>query len=121
MGAKKNLVLGLAKSYNWYILEPFVRSFMKHVSNADMVLFVGDMSPFTMHTLEEVKKDFAGGELKLLPFSSDLYPGHPANTRWLAFRDFLNEHAEEYSQVLCADTRDAIFQSDIFKLFEAVV
>lgn len=117
MDAKKNLVLGLAKGYNWYTLEPFVRSCIKNISNADMVLFVGDMSPFTIHMLEEVKKEFNGGELKLLPFKSELYPGHPANTRWLAFRDFLNEHAEEYSQVLCADTRDAICQTDIFELF----
>lgn len=117
MSGKKNLVLALAKGYNWYVLEPFMRSFIKNVPNSDMVLFVGDMSPFTLNMLEEVGREFTGGELKLLSFDSDLYPGHPANTRWLAFLDFLKEHGAEYSQVFCPDTRDVFFQADIFKTF----
>lgn len=120
MDAKKNLVLGLAKGYSWYVLEPFIRSFIKNVPNSDMVLFVGDASDFTMHMLEEVGKDFTGGELKLLPVPEKFNNfGHPANTRWKIFLDYLKEHGAEYNQILCADTRDVFFQGDIFESFSA--
>ena len=31
--------------------------------------------------------------------------------------DYLEEHTSEYEQVLCTDTRDVIFQDDVFKYF----
>ena len=55
-----------------------------------------------------------GGGIKLEPFK---IVGHPVNDRWKHFLDYLELHGEEYSQVLCMDTRDAIFQGDVFKCF----
>ena len=51
---KKNLILGAAQNYSWYILEPFVRSFLKNVPNADLVLFVDKNSDFTLNCLESI-------------------------------------------------------------------
>ena len=44
---KKNLIMGTARGYSWFVLEPFVRSFLKNVPSADLVLFVDEISDFT--------------------------------------------------------------------------
>ena len=49
---KKNLVLGSGRGYSWYIFEPFVRSFLENVPNAELVLFVDEISDFTRQMLE---------------------------------------------------------------------
>ena len=56
----KNLVMGAAKGYSWYILEPFVRSFLQNVPSADLVLFVGNNSDFTLNILNSI----GGGQNK---------------------------------------------------------
>lgn len=48
---KKNLVMGVAKGYDWNALEPFVISFKRHCPNAELVLFVDDISDFTRDRL----------------------------------------------------------------------
>ena len=48
---KKNLVMGVAKGYDWNALEPFVTSFRRNCPNADLVLFVDDISEFTRDKL----------------------------------------------------------------------
>ena len=34
------------------------------------------------------------------------------------YLDYLEKHGAEYKQILTADTRDIIFQDDVFKYFE---
>ncbi len=41
----------------------------------------------------------------------------PVNERWKNFLNYLENHGDEYNQVLIADTRDLIFQDDVFKYF----
>lgn len=48
---KKNLVMGVAKGYDWNTLEPFVTSFKQHCPSSDLVLFVKDLSAFTREQL----------------------------------------------------------------------
>ena len=43
----KNLVMGVAKGYSWYDLEPFVTSCKKNCPTAQLVMFVDDISDFT--------------------------------------------------------------------------
>lgn len=114
----KNLVLGLAKGYNWYILEPFIRSFVKNFSNADMVLFMDDYSEFTAYQLEQVIREFQGGKIIIEPVPEVLKVRFPANSRWKVFADYLEMYGENYEQIFLSDTRDVIFQSDVFKCFE---
>ena len=107
---KKNLVMGVAKGYGWYVLEPFVNSFFKNCSSAELVLFVDDISDFTRDKMIR-----AGVTLKNFPYKIE---GIPNNTRWKIFCDFLEVHGDEYEQIFITDTRDVIFQADIFKGFK---
>ena len=50
----KNLVMGVAKGYGWNDLEPFVTSFEKNCPSADLVLFVDDLSEFTLQCLKSL-------------------------------------------------------------------
>lgn len=118
MDAKKNLVLGLAKGYNWYIVEPFVRSFIKNVSNADMVLFMENYSDFTRFQLEQVKDKPFGGKIIIEPVPSELNSMHPANSRWKIFADYIKNLDDKYEQILVSDTRDVIFQGNVFECFK---
>lgn len=106
----KNLVLGVAKGYDRYTLEPFVNSFTKNCPSAELVLFVDEVSYFTCDKLIR-----AGVTLKNFPYEID---GIPNNTRWKIFRDFLEVHGDEYEQIFITDTRDVIFQADIFDRFK---
>ena len=108
----KNLVLGVAKGYGWYDLESFVNSFTKNCSSAELVLFVDDISDFTRDRLIR-----AGVSLKNFPYKIE---GIPNNTRWKIFRDFTEAHGDEYEQIFITDTRDVIFQSDVFEQFKGL-
>ena len=41
---KKNLIMGVSKGYGWWEIEPFIRSWQKNASDAELVLFVDDTS-----------------------------------------------------------------------------
>lgn len=109
----KNLVMGTGKGYSWYNLEPFVRSFLKNVPNADLVLFVDEISDFTRHCF----KTFGEGRVKIEPFPEYAKNCRPNNIRWKIFRDYAKIHGAKYKQIFTSDTRDVIFQGDIFGEF----
>lgn len=114
---KKNLVIGSGKGYDWYTWEPFIRSFVKNVKNSDLILFVDELSDFTVNQLEKVGKEIKGGNLKLEPFPEDLKEGFIVNNRWKMFLRYVENHGDEYEQIFICDTRDLIFQGDIFECF----
>ena len=62
----KNLIMGAAKGYAWDVLEPFITSCKMYCPDAELVLFVGDISNFTRDRL--IKK--GGGELLTFPRST---------------------------------------------------
>ncbi len=107
----KNLVMGVAKGYGWDMLEPFVISFQKNCRSAELVLFVDDISEFTRDRLIQ-----AGVLLKNFP--NEMKRGIPNNTRWKIFSDFLETHGDAYEQIFITDTRDVIFQGDMFEPFK---
>ncbi|MBQ9441719.1 MAG: hypothetical protein IJU55_01725 [Selenomonadaceae bacterium] len=110
---KKNLVMGAGSNYGWYIFEPFIRSFVKNVPSADLVLFVDNNSDFTLHKMKAV----VGDRLKFEPFPESLRSGRPNNIRWKLFLDYVEKYGENYEQILTTDVRDVIFQADIFENF----
>lgn len=118
MGTKKNLVMGSGRGYSFYVLETFMRSFVKNVKDSDMVLFVDDLSDFTCNEIKKIGKEIQTGKLILEKFPETFKAGHPANTRWKMFLEYIKKHGSEYAQILCVDTRDAFFQGDIFKDFD---
>ena len=48
----KNLILGAAKGYGWDILEPFVTSCKMNCPDAEIVLFVDEISDFSRDKLK---------------------------------------------------------------------
>lgn len=104
----KNLILGAATGYGWEILEPFVTSRKKNCPKADLVLFVDDISEFTRKKLIR-----AGVKLENFPADQKFVAN---NTRWKIFAEYLAR--ADCDRVLIADTRDVIFQGDIFAEFE---
>jgi len=109
----KNLILGAAKGYGWDILEPFVTSAVKNCPSAELVLFVDDILTFTRARLQS-----AGVLLGIFP--EELKRGVPNNTRWKIFVDFLEMYGDAYKQIFITDTRDVIFQSDVFEPFKTL-
>ena len=113
---KKNVIMGVSKGYGWHELEPFINSWKKNASDAELVLFVDDTSDWTKFVVET-----QGGDenLRLLPITESKFDNRLiSELRWEIFADFLEKHRMEYSQVLLTDVRDVIFQGDIFKLYE---
>ena len=108
----KNLIMGAAKGYDWNTLEPFVLSWKKNCSSADLILFVEDISDFTRDKLIR-----EGVIVKNFP--DEMKAGIPNNTRWKIFADFLEIHDDNYEQVFITDTRDVIFQGDVFEKYKA--
>lgn len=108
----KNLIMGMAKSYDWSVLEPFVTSAKKNCPNAELVLFVDDISDFTRSRLIKWKVAY----IDIMPdeFKSSV----PNNSRWKIFSDFLEVYGTNYVQVFITDIRDVIFQADIFEAFK---
>ena len=108
---KKNLVMGVAKGYDWDTLEPFVLSCKKNCPSVELLLFVDDISDFTRDQL-------IWGGCRLENFPAEMRTGVPNNTRWKIFSDFLEQFGANYYQVLISDTRDVIFQEDVFEKFK---
>ena len=106
---KKNLVMGVAKGYDWNPLEPFVISFKRNCPGADLVLFVDDISDFTRDKLLCVGVENIPADYK------DVMIIH---ARWKTYLDFLEKYGTNYEQVLVTDTRDVIFQGDPFVDFK---
>lgn len=107
----KNLVVGSASGFDWNALEPFVTSFARYVKTAELVLFVKDISDFT---LDRIKR--CGGErIKFEPFEHTNFIGIE---RFKNFKRYIDAHGDEYKQIFITDTRDVIFQDDIFEHFK---
>lgn len=108
----KNLIIGVAKGYGWDLLEPFVTSCKMYCPDTELVLFVDDLSDFTRDKLIR-----SGVTLEKFPAEVS---GIPNNTRWKIFGDYLQARGDEFAQVLITDTRDVIFQGDIFAPFNGL-
>ena len=107
----KNLVMGVATGYDWYKLEPFVTSFNRYNKNADLVLFVDNISDFTRDAL--IKNN-----VELLPIPAEFKSALIVNVRWNIYKKFLDERGKNYRQVFVTDVRDLIFQGNIFATYE---
>ena len=105
----KNLVMAAAKGYGRHDLEPFIVSFKKNISNANLVLFVDDISEFTLKYLNDEN-------LTLIQIPNELKDTLIVKARWEMYKNFLDEHAE-YENILVTDVRDVIFQDDLFSKY----
>lgn len=102
----KNLVIGVAQNYGWYEIEPLVNSFKKYCKNADLVLFVDNISNFTLHRLNSEG-------VQLLPIPDAVKSSAIVVSRFTMYKMFLENHTE-YEKIFCTDVKDVIFQKNIF-------
>ncbi len=107
----KNLVMGSASGFDWHTLEPFVKSFVRYVKTAELVLFVKNISDFTYDRIKRCGRE----RIKFEPFEHTNFIGIE---RFKNFKRYLDTHGDEYKQIFITDTRDVIFQGDIFEHFK---
>lgn len=108
----KNLVLGVAKGYGRDMLEPFVASFAKNCRSAELVLFVDDISEFTRDRLQRCER------VRVVDVPAQYKDILIIHARWKMCADFLEQYGANYGQAFITDTRDVIFQGDIFETFK---
>lgn len=103
-----NLVLGCCFNYEFRIIEPFIASLLRVGSNTKLCLFASNMDA----RFYEVARQF---DIRVEDLSPHMAEGQdPPNIRFFLYRDYLAKHGTGISQVLLADMRDVIFQSDPF-------
>ena len=109
---KKNLVMGVAKGYGRDILEPFVVSFVKSCPSAELILFVDDISDFTRARLQRCER------VKAFDIPAQYKEILIIHARWKMCADFLEQYGADYEQIFITDTRNVIFQGDVFEAFK---
>ena len=110
---KKNLIIGVVKKYRWRTVRPFFKSFeAARFKNCDCVMFVAQLTKRTIKKIES-----CGVIIKNMP---EEYIDMKTNKiRWKLYLDYINENAYKYNIILATDTRDVIFQQDIFKFYDS--
>ncbi len=106
----KNLVMGVATGYSWHDIEPFVISLRKNCPNADLVLFADGFSSFTLKCLSKY------GSIRIQPIPENLESMSIVCARFFMYKNFLDSHTE-YERIFITDTRDVIFQEDLFSFY----
>ena len=110
--SKKNLLLSVVFQFNWDVVQPFFKSFESiETENCECVIVVHGLSEDTVNKI----KSF-GCSLKEIP--SEYVDMRLENIRWKMYADYLNENPDKYNIVLHSDSRDSIFQEDIFQIYD---
>ena len=108
---KKNLIIGLVIGYSWKKIRNFFISLFKaEFQNCECVMFVRGLSRNTLNKI----KSFGVKTYQIKRVSKI----SPVNYRWELYKDFLEQNKDKYNLVFTADTRDTIFQKDIFQYYE---
>lgn len=105
-----DLVIGLAANYDWPAVEPFAVSLVRSGYEGHKVLFVNNITSWAKHNL--LSLGFTLIDLPLIDFSDPKIPlgNYFAYVgRFILIHQFLHANPG-YRFVVCADTRDVVFQ-----------
>ena len=109
--SKKNLIIGAVINYDWHSVRPFFKSFEAvGFENCDCVIFVGRISQNTINKIES-----CGVITQNIP--SEYFKMNSNKMRFKVYLDYLNDNLDKYNLILHVDTRDVVFQQDIFQLY----
>ena len=112
--SKKNLVIIVITNYDWNKISVFFTSYVKaNFENTDFVAFVNAVPESTLNKLRSY------GAITV-PFPEEIKKIHIYTSRWGAIVEYLKQNSDKYKMVFTSDTRDAFFQSDVFKYYENV-
>ena len=105
---KRNLIMGAIKDYGWYEIEPFFVSLKKNAGNVDCVIFYDDISKWTMEQLTKISYEDTDTEktISFIEIPDSLKNKSIIDIRWSLYVNFLEEHKDEYEQILVTDIRD---------------
>jgi len=107
----RNLIMGTATGYSVAQLSPFVKSARGFHPDDDIALIVN--MPLASD-VEALFKEY--GVISLSFQASSLIPGPVQNVRYFRYADHILERAGEYADVFLADTRDLVFQGNVFQV-----
>lgn len=114
-----DLVIGFAANYSWAHIEPYAVSLVRSGFAGKKVLFVQGLTEEAMTNLRQL-----GFELLPIPSVNYSDPTMVLNNffayvgRFLLIHQYLFDNPD-YRFVICADTRDVVFQHDPVKWIEA--
>ena len=110
--AKKNLIIGVIKNYNWQQLKPFfVSLYNAKFENYECVMFFLGITQDTLNKLNSI-----GVITYQIP---NKYKDMKINNvRYKLYVDYLSNKFEKYNIILHVDIRDTFFQKDLFKIYE---
>jgi hypothetical protein len=108
MDLGKNVVLGTALAYGPRELNNFVKSFREFNKDDDLVLIVDkDNRLFEFFEKYQVTPIF---------FESRFFMStHINNARFIRYLEFMLDNITKYDRVFLTDTRDIVFQDNVFK------
>ena len=121
---KKNLILGVVKTYPYKKLKPFIETLNKTSFDGELVLFVSEVSKRT-------KKNLRKNRVKLIEFENtcpryqvkglENFEKRPFNQniplvsqRFLLYLDYLQKNKQKYKNVMLTDIGDVVFQKNLF-------
>jgi hypothetical protein len=104
----KNAVIGYCSHYEFEVVEPFLASWQKFCSSADLILFTAHLRP----TFLERAASMGIHIMDASPYLTIGY--HALCARFFMYRDYLAQNGHLYGSVMLTDVRDVIFQSDPF-------
>lgn len=107
-----NLVMTLCMNYCYEIFERFVGSLLDNV-NTDLIIFI---SKSDIVHCEKLKEKYENLNYKVVDNKNE----HVVNYRFKMYYDYLKECDIKYEYIFLCDSRDVLFQKDIFthKLLE---
>lgn len=112
--SKKNLIIIAITNYDWEKIAIFFNSYVKaKFKNTDFVAFVNNVPEDTIKRLKSYG-------VIIIPFPEELKKVHIFSSRWAVISYFLRKNLDKYHLVFTADTRDGIFQKDVFKYYEKI-
>jgi hypothetical protein len=107
-----DLIIGFAANFDWPALEPFAVSLVRSGYDGKKVLFAQKLTPLACGHLRDLGFELL--PIPVLEFSDPKLPlgGYFAYVaRFLLIHRYLYDNPN-YRFVVCADTRDVVFQSD---------
>jgi len=103
----KNIVMTCCINYNYKIFERFIGSLFDSTDNIDLVIFIGEND--VEHILK-LKKTYENIIYSII----DNKNIHIVNYRFYLYYDFLNKNKNNYNYIFICDSRDVLFQKNIF-------
>lgn len=105
---KSNLIITTLINYDYDIHYRFIATLFNHINNVKLVLFISKNDE--KHIIK-IKHEFPNIEYNII----DINNIHVVNLRFKLYYDYLTTNINQYNLVFLCDSRDVLFQKDIFK------